>query len=110
MSKLFEIIGLRHPGKVNLFQFGTVDLFNLSDEKLLKIYQADPKIKYLRPTEAGLQVLYPGQQPIVLKANPLNDATAQNLDKQGQSASFDNKPVADHEVKPKKTRKSKHKT
>lgn len=107
MSKLFDIIGLRHPGKVNLFQFGTVDLFNLSDEKLLKIYQADPKIKYLRPTQAGLQVLYPGQQPIELKANPLNDANAQNVTEQSQSASVENQTSENPEVKPKKTRKPK---
>lgn len=108
MSKLFEIIGLRHPGKVNLFQFGTVDLFNLSDEKLLKIYQADPKIKYLRPTEAGLQVLYPGQQPIELKANPLNDATA-DAARVTRVDYEDNQTTVENQVKPKKTRKPKPK-
>lgn len=55
---MFKVIGLRHPGKVNLFRFGTVDLCLLSDDKLLEIYRADPSIPYLQPTAEGLIAIH----------------------------------------------------
>lgn len=55
---MFKVIGLRHPGKVNLFRFGTVDLCLLSDDKLLEIYRADPSIPYLQPTAEGLNAIH----------------------------------------------------
>ena len=70
MSKLFNIVRLRHPGRVNSYKFGTVDLFTLPDEKLLQIYRADPHIPYLQPTEAGIKALNPNAE-ITIKKNPL---------------------------------------
>ncbi len=67
MSFLFNVIGLRHPGRVNLFHFGTVDLCSADDTLLLKIYKADPKIRFLKPTPEGLKVLYPNS---VLEVKP----------------------------------------
>jgi len=69
MSKLFNIIGLRHPGRVDVFQIGTVDLFTADDKVLLKIYNTNPNFKYLRPTQEGMKILYPES---VIKIKPLH--------------------------------------
>ena len=57
-SKLFTIIGIRHPGKVDLYQIGTVNLYDLPDDKLLEIYRAKA-CPYLKPTPEGLKIIYP---------------------------------------------------
>lgn len=76
---MFKVIGLLHPGKVNLFRFGTVNLCLLPDEKLLEIYRADPKIPYLQPTAEGLAVLYPNKK---IEVKPIDQEATVAVKKQ----------------------------
>jgi hypothetical protein len=79
-SDLFILVGIQSPGRVNLFHFGTVNLSELDDDTLLRIFRSG-RCPYLKPTEAGLKVLYPEQKPITIKANPVVETrfiTSQN--------------------------------
>lgn len=107
MSKLFNIVRLRHPGKVNLYKFGTVDLFTLPDEKLLEIYKADPTIPYLQPTDEGLKVLHP-ELNIAIKQNPLlNPSSASSSSKQSPSSSASSSSKQSNKPTKRSTRKKK---
>lgn len=61
----FKLVGLLSPGRVNLLDFGTVELENISDELAEKIYNSG--CPYLQPTPEYFHKLYPNIQPIEIK-------------------------------------------
>ena len=61
----FALKGIAHPGRVNLYKIGTVELANISDELALKIWQAG--CRYLEPLPEYRRELFPDEIPIVVK-------------------------------------------
>jgi len=68
MSELFDIVGIKKPGKVDLYRIGTVNLFDCSDDRLIEIYKSKT-CHYLRPTAKGMKILHP-EVNIAVKQNP----------------------------------------
>ena len=61
----FRLIGIAHPGRVNVLKYGTVELANLSDEIALEIWKRG--CKYLEPLPHYREVLFPEETPIRVK-------------------------------------------
>lgn len=67
-TKLFTC-NLEHPGRVNIFKFGTVKLYELPEAKLIEIYKAG-NCPHLIPTQAGIKKFNPGMA--IIKANQIS--------------------------------------
>lgn len=65
MTRLFELNGIKAPGKVDLYKIGVINLVDLSDDQAIEIYKQG--CPFLRPTAEGMKVLYPDQNPIEVK-------------------------------------------
>jgi hypothetical protein len=61
----FRLKGIAHPGRVNLFRIGTVELANISDELAEKIWREG--CQYLEPTPEYNRILFPDRIPIEVK-------------------------------------------
>lgn len=61
----FRLKGLAHPGRVNLYQIGTVELANISDKLAEEIYKSG--CPYLEPTPEYRKILFPEEIPITVK-------------------------------------------
>lgn len=61
----FRLKGIAHPGRVNLFRIGTVELANISDELALQIWESG--CPYLEPLPEYRAELFPGETPITVK-------------------------------------------
>jgi hypothetical protein len=68
-SSLFSLVGIQQPGRVNLYHFGTVNLAELDDDTLLRIYRSG-NTKYLHPSAEGIKILFP-EINIVVQPNPV---------------------------------------
>ena len=61
----FRLKGIAHPGRVNLFRIGTVELANISDELAEQIWRDG--CPFLEPEPQYRQILFPDEIPITVK-------------------------------------------
>lgn len=62
MSKLFNLNGIKAPGRVNLMKFGTINLEDISDDDAIELYKSG--CPFLVPVPEAIPILYPDQAPI----------------------------------------------
>jgi len=61
----FRLKGLAHPGRVDLYKIGTVELANISDKLAEEIYKSG--CPYLEPTPEYRLILFPEEVPITVQ-------------------------------------------
>ncbi len=71
----FRLKGIAHPGRVNLFRIGTIELANISDKLAEEIYKSG--CPYLEPTPEYRLILFPEETPI--EVNPIIPAEVPEL-------------------------------
>lgn len=60
--KNFILVGMKSPGRINLQEFGTVELETISDALAEKIWRSG--CRYLQPTSEYRKILFPEEKPI----------------------------------------------
>lgn len=74
-SNLFYLRGIVEPGRVNLFQIGTVNLSDLGDDQLMEIYKKG-NCPFIELTPEGFKKLHPEMSTIEVR--DLNPVPAKN--------------------------------
>lgn len=60
--KLFNIIGIEHPGRVNVHKRGEIILADIDDATAEALWLDG--LPYLEPNAEGRKKLFPGEKPI----------------------------------------------
>ncbi|HNW54379.1 MAG TPA: hypothetical protein PKN21_08935 [Bacteroidales bacterium] len=60
--ELFRLVGLHHPGRVNVLKYGTIELANVSDQVAVDLWRNG--CPYLEPTEEGRKIFFPNEVKI----------------------------------------------
>ena len=67
-SKLFQLIGIDSPGRIEMYGFGRVNLSEASDETLQAMYAKG--CHFIVPTELGRKQLYPDMPTLEINSTP----------------------------------------
>ena len=60
--KLFNIIGIEHPGRVGIYKRGEVVLADIDDVTAEQLWREG--LPYLEPNTEGRKKFFPGEKPI----------------------------------------------
>jgi len=66
--ELFRLVGLTHPGRVNVLKYGTIELANISDTVAIDLWRNG--CPYLEPTDEGRKIFFPDEVKIDVEEIP----------------------------------------
>ncbi|MGM0530940.1 MAG: hypothetical protein ACQER7_06270 [Bacteroidota bacterium] len=82
-NKYFKVVGIKPPGRVDLFKRGEVRLHELDDETLYEIYK-EGKCPFVKMTKEGFKHYYPSKKTI--STTSTSEKTAKKPAQSGSSA------------------------